>query len=198
MSQTDGSSSTGQTCKMPEGDPSPATQGPVQEPLLVQNPSYHHQPDAVVHQPPPLLLPPPPPMMFAPPPVMSSSNNNTTQQTVVVNTNIDNHGNGFKRLYVDPLGVRSWSTTICSCLDDLGSCCCGCFCGACLLCRVANRMKECAFVWCCVPWGLTAMRVKVRTMGGIRGSICTDCLLTTCCPPCALCQMSRELDAMGL
>lgn len=43
-------------------------------------------------------------------------------QTVVVNTNIDNHGNGFKRLYVDPLGVRSWSTTICSCLDDLGSC----------------------------------------------------------------------------
>lgn len=80
MSQTDGSSSTGQTCKMPEGDPSPATQGPVQEPLLMQNPSYHHQPDAVVHQPPPLLLPPPPPMMFAPQPVMSSSNNNTTQQ----------------------------------------------------------------------------------------------------------------------
>ncbi|XP_076466234.1 placenta-specific gene 8 protein-like [Babylonia areolata] len=71
-------------------------------------------------------------------------------------------------------------------------------CSPCMMCRLANRMKECAFICCAIPGGFTAMRVKLRTMGGIQGSICQDCLITHFCCICAACQMSRELDAMGL
>ena len=31
-----------------------------------------------------------------------------------------------------------------------------------------------------------------------QGSICTDCLTMSFCGLCAICQMQRELDAMGL
>ena len=55
-------------------------------------------------------------------------------------------------------------------LKPVGFCpgACGCLASPLLLCRVANRMNECAFVSCTVPAGLVPMRVKLRTMGGIK------------------------------
>ena len=35
-------------------------------------------------------------------------------------------------------------------------------------CLLANRMSECACVPYTIPGGFTAMRVKLRTMGGIK------------------------------
>ncbi|BFZ09593.1 hypothetical protein BsWGS_12632 [Bradybaena similaris] len=98
----------------------------------------------------------------------------------------------------DKLQFRSWTSSVCSCLNDCTSCILGAWCLPILLCRISNRLNECALVTCCTCGGFMALRTKLRTMGGIRGSICSDCLMTFCCGPCVACQMSREMDCMGL
>ncbi|KAL8595268.1 hypothetical protein ACOMHN_020021 [Nucella lapillus] len=137
--------------------------------------------------------PPPPP----PPAPSGPVKNNTALQSVVINQ-AGSDGVEFQRLLVDPYGVRCWSTGLCDCLNDLGSCLCACLICPILMCRVSNRMKECAFICCAFPGACAAMRVKLRTMGGIQSSLCRDCVVTCCCSLCAASQMSRELDAMGL
>lgn len=67
----------------------------------------------------------------------------------------------------------------------------------CTMCSVASRLgdpKYLPFVPCAGP----AIRFKVRVLGGIKGTILNDCLVTTCCGPCAYCQMLREMDEIGL
>ncbi|XP_013380481.1 placenta-specific gene 8 protein-like [Lingula anatina] len=98
-----------------------------------------------------------------------------------------------------PQNVRPWSSGLCGCFEDCGSCICAMFCLPCMLCQLASRLNE----TCCVPYcygqmGVAAMRVKLRTMYGIQGSICGDICATCWCGPCVACQMSRELDAVGL
>ncbi|KAK7108702.1 placenta-specific gene 8 protein-like [Littorina saxatilis] len=167
----------------------PVMVGPAGQPLLqqpVQCPSAYYQPPSYY-----------PPAAPAPAPAGPVQNNNTSQ-SIVINQPGKEAGGRMTRLFVDPEGVRGWSTGVFGCLNDITSCACACFCTPCLLCRVANRMNECAFIACAIPGGLTAMRVKLRTMGGIKGSICQDCLIVHFCPLLATCQMSRELDSMGL
>ena len=93
--------------------------------------------------------------------------------------------------------IRDWSTGLCGCCEDIGGCCYGYFCMACLMCTVAQMMDES----CCVPHflqgGVMAMRTKLRTQYGIKGSICTDCIVTTICGPLSVCQMQRELKNLG-
>ncbi|KAK7480200.1 hypothetical protein BaRGS_00028585 [Batillaria attramentaria] len=103
------------------------------------------------------------------------------------------------QLLVQLEGHRDWSTGLCGCFTDCGSCLCTYCCLPCMMCRLASRLNECPLMPYCVPGGgLIAMRTKVRTMGGIQGSICNDCMATTCCGPCVVCQLSREMDNMGL
>ncbi|XP_046568000.1 placenta-specific gene 8 protein-like [Haliotis rubra] len=105
---------------------------------------------------------------------------------------------GNPNLLVRPEGHRDWSTGKFGCATDCGSCLCTWCCLPCMLCRLAERMDECCMMPFCVLGSLVAMRTKVRTMGGISGSICKDCLSVACCGPCIVCQMSREMDNMGL
>ncbi|KAK7108699.1 hypothetical protein V1264_016384 [Littorina saxatilis] len=107
-----------------------------------------------------------------------------------------------QQLIVPLEGVRNFSTGLCGCLSSpcamIGTCCFL----PCMMCRLADRMGEC----CCMPYCvhcycfgcLIPMRTKVRTMGGIRGTICQDCLASCFCCPCVICQLSREMDNMGL
>ncbi|KAL8570873.1 hypothetical protein ACOMHN_023546 [Nucella lapillus] len=95
-------------------------------------------------------------------------------------------------------GHRSWSTGMFGCLMDCRSCLCTYYIFPVMMCRLASRLNECPLMPCCVPCSIVAMRTKVRTMGGIEGSICGDCVATSCCYGCTVCQLSRELDNMGL
>ncbi|ESO84006.1 hypothetical protein LOTGIDRAFT_229551 [Lottia gigantea] len=95
-------------------------------------------------------------------------------------------------------GNREWSSGLFSCCSDCKALLCTCCCLPCLLCSLSGKIHECSLMPFCVPGGLIAMRARLRTLGGIQGSIFKDCLAVTFCEPCAICQMSREMDSMGL
>ncbi|XP_071962496.1 placenta-specific gene 8 protein-like isoform X2 [Antedon mediterranea] len=89
---------------------------------------------------------------------------------------------------------RDWSTSLCGCFEDIGSCLCGWFCGPCFACQVSAKAGEHCCAPCCVPAAMIAIRMKVRTRLNIQGSLCNDCILETFCGPCSACQISREID----
>ncbi|XP_060598621.1 cornifelin homolog A-like [Ruditapes philippinarum] len=95
-------------------------------------------------------------------------------------------------------GHRGWSSGMFACGDDVTNCCLAVFCQELVLMDISRRTGENVCVTCCVPGGLLAIRARLRTLGGIQGSICEDYLSLSCCYLCALCQMQRELDSMGL
>ncbi|XP_070191239.1 placenta-specific gene 8 protein-like [Littorina saxatilis] len=103
-----------------------------------------------------------------------------------------------QQLLVSLDGHRDFSTGLCGCFEDCGSMLCTWCCFPCMMCRLATRLNECCCMPFCVAGAILPMRTKVRTMGGIQGSICNDCLASVCCLPCAVCQLSREMDNMGL
>lgn len=95
-----------------------------------------------------------------------------------------------------PQGRRPWSTDICGCFDDLTSCCCSLFLGRCYLGCVATRMGEHCCVGCCMG-GLWPMRAAFRERHNIQGDLCNDACISVCLGPCAICQLSREMDRLG-
>ncbi|XP_045160075.1 cornifelin homolog B-like [Mercenaria mercenaria] len=95
-------------------------------------------------------------------------------------------------------GHREWSSGLFSCFDDVGKCMWTWCCPSCVLADISARLGECSFVTCCVPGGIATIRTRVRTLGGIRGSVCKDYIATECCQPCVMCQLQRELEYMGL
>ncbi|XP_071136673.1 placenta-specific gene 8 protein-like [Mytilus edulis] len=101
-------------------------------------------------------------------------------------------------LLVDVRGSREWSTGLCDCFSDIGNCfftwCCYC----CAVSSLASRIGECCCTTCCVPAAEINIRTRIRTMGGIRGDMCNDCMTVCCCGPCAACQEGRELKNMGI
>ncbi|XP_046578184.1 cornifelin homolog A-like isoform X3 [Haliotis rubra] len=92
------------------------------------------------------------------------------------------------------IGPRVWSSDLCSCFDDIGSCLLGAVCPLALACQVSGQLGESACVPCCVPGALVVLRTKLRIEQNIQGTVMDDCCMTTFCGPCALCQMSREID----
>lgn len=114
------------------------------------------------------------------------------QQVVVINQP------GSQKDQGQPQNIREWSTGLCGCFEDCCSCMYAYFCFPCFMCTLAGSMNECA----CGPFCFdrvftTAMRTKVRTMYGIRGSILNDCCCILCCQFCSVLQMHRELKNMG-
>ncbi|CAG5136513.1 unnamed protein product [Candidula unifasciata] len=90
-------------------------------------------------------------------------------------------------------GRRSWSTGMCDCCKDMNICCCGTFCYCCMACQIATQLGESFCVPCFVPGWQTVLRTKMRLQHAISGSVMDDCLATTFCFPCTLCQLAREL-----
>ncbi|KAH9487658.1 hypothetical protein Btru_069882 [Bulinus truncatus] len=62
---------------------------------------------------------------------------------------------------------------------------------------LATRLGETPFM-SLIPCAAFALRVKIRSLFGIKGSIMKDFFTTLCCEPCAVCQMTREMDKIGL
>jgi len=142
----------------------------------------------------------PQPVIMAQPQPMIINNAAPPQNTCTTNTIVlGDMGKTKSKLVLIPmekLQHRNWGTGLFGCLMDVTSCFCGMFMLPCLACRVANRMGECALVPFC--GGVVAMRTKLRTMGGIKGSIHSDCINSFCCYACVMCQMEREINAMKL
>ncbi|XP_045163887.2 placenta-specific gene 8 protein-like [Mercenaria mercenaria] len=97
----------------------------------------------------------------------------------------------------DTLSERDWKTKLCSCEEGNSTkcslCCCWCYHKY----MAAIRLGETPFMGL-IPCATFALRVKVRTLFGIKGSIVEDFFTTLCCEPCTICQISRELDNIGL
>lgn len=91
------------------------------------------------------------------------------------------------------MGPRMWSSNICDCCNDMGSCLLGWFCPCVLASNVAQDMGESCCVPCCVPGWLIVLRAKLRAENNIQGSVMDDCCVVCCCGHCVLCQMAREV-----
>ncbi|KAK7480897.1 hypothetical protein BaRGS_00027898, partial [Batillaria attramentaria] len=133
-----------------------------------------HHPQAMATHPPSH----PQPVVMQPQPMMQHS----PVTTVVMNQEA-----------ARPKGPRPWSSGLLACCDDCGICWCVFFCGPCAGCRLSSDMGENVCLPCCLPNFMIPLRTKLRTQLNIHGSICDDCVATTCCPNCAMCQLMREL-----
>ncbi|KAJ8045750.1 Placenta-specific protein8 protein [Holothuria leucospilota] len=91
-------------------------------------------------------------------------------------------------------GNNEWTTGLFGCFEDACSCLGAFFCEGIFECFVAQHAGECFLTPLCVPGASIAVRTKVRTFYGIKGSICEDCLLYTFCNPCTMAQIKREID----
>ncbi|XP_056008845.1 placenta-specific gene 8 protein-like [Ostrea edulis] len=96
--------------------------------------------------------------------------------------------------------ARTWSTGICGCFEDIGSCCAVTWCGSFYMCYLSTKLGES----CCLPiaiagyGALIPLRTKIRAENNIVGSICEDCCMVCWCPLCVMCQLSREHDHVQL
>ncbi len=89
------------------------------------------------------------------------------------------------------------------------TCCCGCWCTACLFGTNAEKTDGsdcliCSALYCILGhfylcWLPHAMKRKVlRQKYGLKEDPCHDCLVAGFCGPCGLCQEAREIKARGM
>ncbi|XP_041354323.1 cornifelin homolog B-like [Gigantopelta aegis] len=95
---------------------------------------------------------------------------------------------------MQPHPLRDWSTGLFGCFEDVGDCLFAWFCPLYYCCVLSSKQGDSCWGPCCVPTWPTVFRSHIRGVHSIQGSICNDCMVTNCCGPLALCQMSRELD----
>jgi len=115
-------------------------------------------------------------------------------------------------------GDREWSYPLCSCKDDLGTCCLAAWCPCMVYSQNKVRLEhltkynspepgrntgtcssDCAIHACLIAvsyaWVLQmGTRASIRARYRIRGGGWDDCLTALFCTPCELTQESRELE----
>ncbi|CAG2196331.1 CRISP [Mytilus edulis] len=86
---------------------------------------------------------------------------------------------------------RNWSSGICACgKDERRSGCCYFCCWPYFKYMIATRLGETPFM-ALIPCAAFALRIKVRTLFGIKGSLVSDFWTTCCCEPCAQYQVAN-------
>ncbi|KAJ3683770.1 hypothetical protein LUZ60_013997 [Juncus effusus] len=115
-------------------------------------------------------------------------------------------------------GPERWTTDLCSCFDDVNSCCLTFWCPCVAFGRTAHivdrGLTSCcgsASLYCCLfccgilvcpgiflQWIYSCIYRRNLRMGyNLPESPCCDCCVQYCCEPCSLCQMYRELQNRG-
>ncbi|CAL1540555.1 unnamed protein product [Lymnaea stagnalis] len=105
--------------------------------------------------------------------------------------------NSFHSPFNDAHSERDWSTDLFQCSGEGRSCPAMCCCWPAYRYSLATRLGETPFMPL-IPCAAFALRVKIRSLFGIKGSIIKDFFTSLCCEPCAVCQMTREMDKIGL
>lgn len=111
-----------------------------------------------------------------------------------------------------PIGSGQWSSGLCDCFQDCGTCCCA----WCCPCVVVGQLVEiidqgitsCSSAGClyCLLQSCTGMgclytcgyRARLRAKYGLSPEPCGDVCVDWCCLPCSLSQQYRELAARGV
>lgn len=96
----------------------------------------------------------------------------------------------------DQLVQNEYHTEISSCFYDCSTCFYGFFCPCCLNASniAALRRENCTICHCICYFSPFWVRQMVQEESHIKGSFCANCVLTTFCYSCAICQDSREIN----
>ncbi|KAM9500618.1 plac8 onzin related protein 6 isoform 1-T3 [Clarias gariepinus] len=96
--------------------------------------------------------------------------------------------------------VNTWSSGLCDCCEDMSICCFGFWCPWCLMCTTSQEFGECLCLplldmcfGAIIPAASYSVRSAVRERYHIKGTMCDDCCVVTCCGICSWCQIAREL-----
>ncbi|XP_070207888.1 cornifelin-like [Littorina saxatilis] len=135
----------------------------------------------------------------------TSTPSKTDQSTATVTSQPKSTGSGSKGFtrvalhmpFDEAHSEREWSSPLCSCTNTRGSCCWMCCCWPYYRYTVSVRLGETPFMPL-IPCAAFALRVKMRALFSIKGSLIKDFFTSLCCEPCVVCQMMRELDSVGL
>eukprot|EP01084_Bolivina_argentea_P117541 208727_1 len=99
-----------------------------------------------------------------------------------------------------------WTTGVSECCQDCSSCWESFLCTPCQMGYqygfVEKKMRHCSLAMClmatCLPCvAAQDLRFKIRSMYGIKGNCCTDCMPAWCCTPCVVSQNYREISVRG-
>jgi len=139
-------------------------------------------------------------------PTMDARQGYTAQPQMSTTPGGGENWRGGPQLTISPtLKQGTFSNGFCSCFDDCGTCCLGCWCPCILFGKTHARLRNpaltkenlpccsgpcCAFaavLMLCAPlqciFGFM-QRDEIRSRYGIEGNGCTDCLAHTCCDCC--------------
>ncbi|GFO16137.1 placenta-specific gene 8 protein-like [Plakobranchus ocellatus] len=103
----------------------------------------------------------------------------------------------FATPFNDAHSDRDWSSGMCQCSGEGRSTAAQILCWPVYRYTLSTRLGETPFMPL-IPCAAFALRIKVRTMFGIKGSIIGDFFASLLCEPCVVCQMTREMDHIGL
>ena len=137
-----------------------------------------------------------------------TSNQQTTQigtgQNIVVNVG---QNQTLRGPIVDP--TRLWSSDLCDCCMDCGTCAMSWFCPCVQVGMNATKVSNCSSphlegcccgFWYCMLWLMClgyffgcGLRMRIRERNRIYGNPCGDCCTHFWCPFCAVAQEGREV-----
>ncbi|XP_065857688.1 protein PLANT CADMIUM RESISTANCE 3-like [Euphorbia lathyris] len=157
------------------------------------------------------MYPPPPDQDFDGKKNYPNSSAPVFQDAPVTGIAVNQHYYNQNRQYHRQGEEGKWSSGLCHCCSDCGTCCLTCWCPCITFGRIAEIVDQgtisCAAagaVYGILTWitGCGCLysclyRPKIRHQYLLQETPCNDCLVHCCCESCALCQEYNELKNRG-
>ncbi|VDO09937.1 unnamed protein product [Rodentolepis nana] len=93
--------------------------------------------------------------------------------------------------------LRDWNSDLFHCHKDIGNCFLVACCPMCAAGYELYKHDENPILGCCFNGVLMAFIAQYRARNQIKGSLCSDCLTSMFCGPCALCRLHRDYQELG-